>query len=139
MSWSYATSDEIDRGFDHLGGLASASHAEETALLKGKTQRTDSCLSLQGAIATVGGSTAKPGGGPLFDDGNDLADGDRVTGFDSKIDNIPGVGCCDFVLHLHRLKHTHWFPGSHLFARLHMNLDDGPLHWGDNHAVGITG
>ena len=33
MSWSRATSDEIDRGFDHLGGLASASHAEICRLI----------------------------------------------------------------------------------------------------------
>ena len=33
MSWSHATSDEIDRGFDHLGGLASASHAEICRLI----------------------------------------------------------------------------------------------------------
>ena len=33
MSWSRATSDEIDGGFDHLGGLASASHAEICRLI----------------------------------------------------------------------------------------------------------
>ena len=34
MSWSRATSDEIDRGFDHLGGLTSASHAEICRLIR---------------------------------------------------------------------------------------------------------
>ncbi len=34
MDWSRATSDEIDRGFDHFGGLHSASAAELCALIQ---------------------------------------------------------------------------------------------------------
>ncbi|MGB7859375.1 MAG: DUF222 domain-containing protein [Acidimicrobiia bacterium] len=34
MDWSHATPDEIDRGFDHFGGLNAASHAEICRLIQ---------------------------------------------------------------------------------------------------------
>ena len=34
MDWSHASLDEIDRGFDHFGGLTSAGQAELCALVR---------------------------------------------------------------------------------------------------------